>query len=269
MDQQAIEKIESLVHAAAIGHPGTDVPTMLVPKGYELQSLERYQDAPSRFRGCYSTRSIEDFAAYVTAEAVARVFVDTESMDALAFFDLGAPEHPGHADHKALLTLERTAPYTSLLCANGTAFAQKDLAHWIEDWHAYIEGESTNGESLSPKQLATSVRRIEMKATSERTHEEGDWNVKRTGMDALDASAGTNTPAFIRFTCLPYEGLKVRTFEIRVSILTDADKPKIKLRIMGLEGIQEEIAKEFKDVLGGALPGDDISVLLGNFAPGS
>ncbi|TFH84943.1 DUF2303 family protein [Billgrantia azerbaijanica] len=264
MDANTIEKIQSLVHAAEIGHPGTDVPTMLVPEGYNLQSLERYQDAPSRFRGTYSTSSIEDYAGYINDQAEATVFVDTDDMDAMAIFDLGIPTAPGHGDHRARLKLKKTAPYTACLNAHGSAFGQKELAHWIEDWHHAITGEDSNGNEMTAKQLANAVRRIEIKATSERTHEEGDWNAKRTGLDALDASAGQATPAFIRFACLPYEGLKVRTFELRVSILTDDSKPRIKLRVIGLEGIQEEMAKEFKEVLERQL-NEHATLHLGNF----
>lgn len=264
MDSPAIEKIESLVHAATIGNPGTDVPTMLVPAGYKLASLEQYQDAPSRFRGVFSTRSIEDFAAYANEQAEPQVFIDIDQMRAAALFDLGTAQAPGHAEHRALLELKRTAPYADLLEANGNAFGQKDLAHWIEDWHGHIEGESTTGKDLSAKELATAVRKIEIKASSERTHEDGDWNAKRSGMDALDASAGSDTPAFIRFTCIPYEGLKRRTFDLRVSIIADENKPRIKLRITGLEGIQEEIAKEFKEVVSAHMD-TDATLLLGGF----
>jgi len=265
MESQALERLIALVHAGQIGHPGTDTPTMLVPAGYELASLEQYQAAPSRFRGTFSTRSIVDFAAYVNAEDEAQAFIDVDRMRAVAMFDLGTSKAPGHGEHRALLELKKTAPFKACLEANGNAFTQKELAHFIEDWHGHIEGESTTGQSLSPKQLANLVRRIEIKATSERTHEDGDWNAKRTGLDAIDASAGTDTPAVIRFSCLPYEGLKVRTFDLRVSILTDADKPRIKLRIMGLEGIQEEIGQEFKQVLDGELDSDSVTLLLGGF----
>ena len=267
MEAQALEKIIALAHAGQIGNPGTDVPTMLVPTGYALESLEKYQETPSRFRGAFKTSSIDDYAAYVNAENTARVFVDTDDMDAEAFFDLGTTGSAGHGEHRALLKLQRTAPYTACLQAHDSAFGQKELAHFIEDWHAHITGESTSGNELTAKQLANMVRRIEVKATAERTHEEGDWNTKRSGLDALDASAGEDTPAFIRFACLPYEGLSLRTFDLRVSILTDDNKPRIKLRITGLEGIQEEVAKEFKAVLGEHL-GDHATLLLGNFRKG-
>ncbi|RAH37440.1 DUF2303 family protein [Halomonas sp. SL1] len=267
MDANTIEKIESLVSASQIGAPGTSVPTMLVPHGYSLESLEKYQDAPSRFRGRFSTSSIEDFAAYVNDEAKARVFVDTDDMEAESFFDLGDTAAAGHGEHRATLKLQRTAPYAACLQAHDRAFGQKELAHFIEDWHAHITGESTSGKELTAKQLANMVRRIEVKASVERTHEEGDWNTKRSGLDALDASAGEDTPAFIRFASLPYEGLSLRTFDLRVSILTDDTKPRLKLRITGLEGIQEEIAREFKQVLRDQL-GDHATLLLGNFRKG-
>lgn len=264
MEAQALERIISLVHAGQIGNPGTDLPTMLVPEGYKLASLEKYQEAPSRFRGTYSTSSIEDYAGYINLQDEATVFVDTDDMDAMAFFDLGNAAAPGHGEHRARLGLKKTAPYTACLQAHNSAFGQKELAHWIEDWHSHIEGEGTSGNTLSAKQLANMVRRIEIKASSESSHEDGDWSAKRTGLDAIDATAGTDTPAVIRFTCLPYEGLKLRTFDLRVSILTDDQKPRIKLRIMGLEGIQEEMATEFKWVLHSHL-NENSTLHLGNF----
>lgn len=265
MDHQAIDKIEALVHAATIGNPGTYEPTMLVPEGYELKSLEQYQETPSRFRGTFLTESIEDYGHYVNAENEARVFVDVDAMRAVAFFDLGNPTAPGHGGHRAYLTLEATGAYVSCLAANGTSYAQKELAHWIEDWHHCITGIDSNGQELTAKQLSNSVRKIEIKATSERSHEDGDWNTKRSGMDALDASAGDSTPDIIRFHCLPYEGLSYRTFEMRVSILTDDTKPRLKLRIIGLETAQEEMAKEFKQVLHGELE-ESATLLLGSFS---
>ncbi|WKD26620.1 YfdQ family protein [Halomonas sp. KG2] len=265
MDHQAIEKIEALVHAATIGNPGTFEPTLLVPEGYKLQSLEPFMEAPTRFRGAFATSSIEDYANYVNAEDEARVFVDIDAMRAKSFFDLGNPATPGHGDHTASLRLEKTGAFEACLSANGTSFAQKELAHWIEDWHHCITGIDSNGEDLTAKQLANAVRKIEIKATQERSHEEGDWNTKRSGMDALDASAGAATPDIIRFHCIPYEGLAYRTFEVRVSILTDDIKPKLKLRIIGLETAQEEMAKEFKQVLADELE-ENATLLLGSFS---
>ncbi|WP_278369549.1 DUF2303 family protein [Vreelandella titanicae] len=265
MDHQAIDKIQQLVHAAMIGAPGTDVPTLLVPDGYTLASLEQYQETPFRFRGAFATSSIEDYGHYVNAEDEARVFVDIDAMRAKAFFDLGNPATPGHGEHTASLRLEKTGAYEACLQANGSSFAQKELAHWIEDWHHCITGIDSNGQELTAKQLANAVRKVEIKASSERTHEEGDWNTKRSGMDALDASAGDATPDIIRFHCIPYEGLAFRTFEMRVSILTDDIKPKLKLRIIGLETAQEEMAKEFKDVLQGELD-EKATLLLGSFS---
>lgn len=267
MSAEAIQKIQELTHAAIIGHPGTDTPSMLVPSDFKLQSLESLMDNPSRFRGQFSTTSIEDYADYINNEDGSRVFVDIDRMRASAYFDLGHADEPGHGEHTAVLTLEKTAPYAALLSADGTAFAQKELAHWIEDWHANIEGEDSAGASMSPNQLAAAVRRIEIKASSERAHEDNDWSASRSGLDRLDANTGDRTPAIIRYTCTPYEGLGIRTFTVRVSIIADDQKPKIKLRLIGLEAVKEEIAKEFKHVLSGQL-GEQTKLLLGNFSKG-
>lgn len=264
MNAEAIQKIQELTQAASIGNPGTDVPTLLVPSGFKLASLEAYMDAPKRFRGCFTTRSLADYAEYVNIQDAANVYVDIDNMSAEAFFDIGDSADPGHGEHTARLQLERTAPYAAMAGAHGATFGQRDLAHWIEDWHAHIEGEDSSGNSMSPGQLAAAVRRIDIKSTSERSHEDGDWNASRSGLDRLDARTGGAIPAVIRFTCTPYEYLSVHTFELRVSILTDSDKPKLKLRAIGLEAQQEEIAQEFKATLAEHLD-EPATLLLGTF----
>ncbi|KAA0017132.1 DUF2303 family protein [Salinicola corii] len=266
-DADALDKLQDLTQAANIGHPGTHVPTMLVPRGYDLVSLEKYMENPGRFRGNFATSSIEDYAAYVNAEDKSRVFVDIDSMRAKGFFDLGTHLDPGHADHTATLALDKTAPFAALLNADGTAYGQKDLAAWIEDWNGNIEGEDSTGDSMSPNQLAAAVRRIEIKASSESAHEDNDWSASRSGLDRLDANTGARTPAIIRFSCIPYEGLSLRTFALRVSIIADDQKPKLKLRLIGLEAVKEEIAQEFKRVLASHL-GANATLLLGNFNKG-
>ncbi|MGJ8522264.1 hypothetical protein R84981_000949 [Carnimonas sp. R-84981] len=264
MDSQAIQKIEDLVHAAQIGNPGTDTPTMLVPEGYRLQSLEPYQASPSRFHGRFSTSSIEDFATYVTGEDYARVFVDVDNMLAKAFFNLGYPQNPGHGDHIAVIAAERTPGYDAVLFAHENQFNQRGLANWIDDWHHSIAGEDSNGKNLTAAQLANAVRKIEIKSRSERTHEDSDWKTSAQGLDELDASAGDSTPSIIRFTCQPYKELPIRDFELQVSIIADDDKPKLKLRVKALEYHKEQIAQDFKEVLAKAL-GNDVPLLLGTF----
>lgn len=265
MDSQAIQKIEDLVHAAQIGNPGTDIPTLLVPNGYKLHSLEAYQDAPGRFRGNFSTSSIDDFATYVTNEDQARVFVNVAEMVAVAFFNLGNPAQPGHGDHTARITAESTSGYQAIRYADEHQFTQRELANWIDDWHHSITGEDSNGKELTPKQLATAIRKVEIKSRSERTHEDGDWRQSAQGLDELDATTGDSTPSVICFQVQPYKDLPFRDFELQVSIIADDANPKFKLRVKALEHHKEEIAQDFKDVLSKAL-GNDVPLLLGNFS---
>lgn len=65
----------------------------------------------------------------------------------------------------------------------------------------------------------------------------------------------------------PYEGLGERTFTLKLSILTGGDKPALKLRWVGKEVQQEEIAQEFKAVLTEKV-GTAASLTLGTFSVG-
>ncbi|MFJ3375502.1 hypothetical protein ACIPLA_11365 [Pseudomonas sp. NPDC086112] len=44
-------------------------------------------------------------------------------------------------------------------------------------------------------------------------------------------------------------GLKVQIIRLRVAVLTDGEKPLLRLRWIGEEQLREDLAQEFKDVV--------------------
>lgn len=245
----------------------TTTPTILVPEGFKLVNLEPFGASRVRFRGVLSTSSLQDFADYVNDQPATDLFagfVDPDAMSAQVFFNLGDVSTPGHADNYAVLRLQATAAYKALNHASGRTFTQKELAEFLEDWHLQLKPQNEEGKDMSVVEAIANVRNIVIKAKSERGHTEGNFNTSRSAMDEIEANSQDSRVATIAFTLVPYEGLSEITALLRVSIHTGDDKPTLKLRWVGEEGQKEEIARDFKDVLGQEI-GGAAKLTLGTF----
>lgn len=127
LNGNAIEKIQELTLAAVHTQDlkVTQCPTVMLPSGYGIESLERFNLNRFRFRGATETTSITDFVRYSVGYAVtdtpARCFIDAESMSARAVFNIGSLDEPGHADNVASIRLKKQ--HLSGRCSQSMAIA--------------------------------------------------------------------------------------------------------------------------------------------------
>lgn len=265
MDSDAIQIIQNTAVQAAHPHRLETHTPALFHDG-KIVSTEHLQEGRARYRGQFSTDSIEAFANYAKANTSGQGFIDIDSMSAQIFFNLGTPDQPGHGDWRANLKLRPTAEYQAMLAINGKKFLQRDLVEWLEDWGAYCAAVNADMQHIpAPKALAA-IRNITIKASSESNHQEKDFGARRSAVEEIEATAENGIPYAIGFACIPYPGLAQRSFTLRVSVLTTGDKPQLVLRPIGLESAQEAIAKEFQQVLTDHI-GDAASLVLGKFTP--
>lgn len=223
------------------------------PKDYTLHNLESYHTHRNRFRGVLTTESIEEFAAYAKqfALAGATTFINAARMQAKHIIDLGNAEKPGHCEHKAVLTLEKTAPYLALLTIVEQRKSQREIAEFIEDWRAHlkafhepdIEG---NVSEMSIVKALHAVRKIKIEATSSSETSTSTFGAASTSMDSIDVKSQDIPPAFLEFTCEPYAGLPPRSFMLRLGIITEK-APALVLRIVQAELHQEQMAEQFQE----------------------
>ncbi|WP_417539540.1 DUF2303 family protein [Marinobacter sp.] len=275
LSKEAIQHIESQAVIAAakpITVEGGTTVTVL-PEGIRLHTMEVFQPLRDRFRGAMVTHSIEDFAKYVKAHETddaapvdPRGFIDQDAMRATIIFNLGAPGAAGHGDDTAMLTLKPTAAYSALLAIRGSTLSQQALAEWLEDWLPNLEAKA--GEADLPMlQAINAVRRMVIKATSQRDSNVGDFSSSRSAMDEIEAKSQDTLPSAFIFTTVPFEGLQPAHITLRLSVITGRDEPLLKLRWVGEEAQREEFAREFKAVLeqqvGGFVP-----LTIGTFALG-
>lgn len=271
LSKDTILHIESqALAAAARGIDTSSANVVVLPEGVSLHSLEHFEEGRYRFRGHLSTHSLSDFADYVEkhvdSEGMAHGFVDQGRMSATAIFNLGHTGRAGHGDDTATLTLKPTAAYTVLQAIVGQALGQQQLAEWLEDWAPNITAK-VNDEILPTLTAIAAVRRMTIKATSQRDSVVGDLSASRSAMDEIEAKSLDRLPTTFEFATVPFEGLSVANITLRLSVITGHDNPVLKLRWVGEEAQREEFAREFKDVLEQQV-GDSVPLTIGTFTIG-
>ncbi|EKN4705010.1 YfdQ family protein [Yersinia ruckeri] len=270
LNSSAIQEIRNMAMTTLVEEKlsSADCLTIALPDNVAIHSLEKFQNGRFRFRGNLKTNSIDEYVKYSSGYAGngVRCFIDADDMSAKTVFNLGTLEEPGHADNTANLSLKKTAPFRELLAIDGQKRRQKELAEWLEDWREYLMAFDADGNILDIRQAVGAVRRITIESTSSADHEDNDFSGKRSIMETVEAKSKDIMPAGFEFKCVPYEGLGERRFKLRYSILTGGDVPVLVLRIVQLEGEQEKIAQEFRDLLISKFTGIEIETFIGNFS---
>ena len=268
VDASAISKVQELVLSQFLEEKlsSVDCPVAVVPENVNVESLERFSLERYRFRGKLQTFSVEDFSRYATGYAAegSRCFINADEMRAVALFNLGTLDNPGHADNSAVLSLKKTAPFAALLGINGDRNNQKDLAEWLEDWANYLIGFDAGGAVIDAKKASAAVRKITIESNQSADFEDNDFSGKRSLMESVEARTKDIMPVAFEFKCVPFEGLAERPFKMRLSIIT-GDRPVLVLRIVQLETQQEAMAAEFRDLLVEKFEGSDVETFIGTF----
>jgi len=267
MDESAIKLIQQTAVDADSDRMPSEFACRLValPDNYEVHDLEKYMSGRERFRGTYATQSISDFVAYVKARK-GEGYIDADKHQAVVFFNLGTNDEPGHADHRAVLTLKPTAAFNAMLKADGAKADQRSTIDWLEDWAGNLRAITQDGAEMAASLAISAVRSVTVEAKKSSEHTQGDFNVAKSTLEQVEASSRVGLPAGFEFTCEPYLGLPSRSFFLRLSVNTGGDKPMLALRIVRREAQEEAIAQDFKRVLLNEV-GEDAALTIGTFTP--
>ena len=252
MDHTAIEQIQesaAAVVAQAVIVEKADHEAVLVPKGYELRSLEALNQQKDHFCGNYETFNQDAFVEYCIAHDAQKIFVDGEAFYAQAFFDLGNQAAPGHAKHRATLRLKKTAAFVALERFADRELSQQDAAETLEDWGSHIEAFDADGQIVLIQSALAAVRDVKISAKSDQHHSRENLSASRSLMESIEASSEHQLPATLYFICNPYLHLEERRFMLRVSVITRGSDLLFKFRLADMEQAQEEMAEEFTDSL--------------------
>ena len=228
----------------------TQSQVIALPTDFKLTDLEQFQEFRNNLRGKFNTNVIDEFIKYVKdhVETGSKVFVNGESMQAEAIFDIGDKEKPGHQRHKAALTLNKTAPYQALLRINGKAREQRDTAEWLEDYSDFLQAFSSTGEAIPMDKAVAAVRDLNFEVTRGSERQVHDFAQAQSEYERMATKTKDDLvlPAVFVFKCEPYLGLSERTFELRMSIVRN---DTLTLRIKRFEEIEEAMSFEFLEIL--------------------
>lgn len=246
----------------------TDNTICVIPDNHTIHSLEKHMSGRFRFRGTMDTKSTSDFAEYVKANSTkdeSACFIDQKSMSASAVLNIGTVNKPGHADHIAKITLDKTAAYRAMLEITDQKLKQKTLAEFIEEYSDNITAIDQEGQVMTPAAAAAAVRRITIKAARDVESDSQQFAETRSALEKIEAKSQGAMPAFLTFKCIPYHGIPDRNFIMRLSILTSNDEPLLVLKTLKLEEHEEQMAEEFKELITLNLSGSGVDIYLGKF----
>ncbi len=256
MDASAIKQLQE---SQSIENANKEIPGDLnhqliaLPEDFKLHNLEGYHAVRFRFRGAFSTTSIDAFAGYAREVITQQspCFIDAKAMNAKLIFNF---TDKGHCDNTGFVALEKTAAYVALLKIAGARSTQKEIAEFIEDWRNCLvarsepTAENPAGEIIPIVRVIGAIRKISIEAIAKSESEVRNFGATQASMESIDVKSADMPPAFLSFTCEPYSGLPIRTFDLRLSVITDR-APALILRIVREEQVSEEMAKEFKAII--------------------
>lgn len=295
-DESALKHLGTLVLAGteadrrvdphASGADFNHVPAIITRFDEKVEKIDHLLLHRQRYRGAYSTRLAEGFVAYTKGMLGAqapRVFVDDAKMQAVAFMNAGDVLQAGHCDHTATCTLRETALFTSLKLINGRKHTQKDLAEYLEDWHAYWMAPDTGNsnpirqqtaENPYPDYSGTSLPRAIQAIRSMKKVENAELTSKvvamggtLTGMAATQVTSEFAFPEMLVAHGQLYPDLPAQFVGVRLSVIWTDDEPKIVPRIVALEQLTEKLAALFVQRLTADLAGTNAIVMIGAFDP--
>lgn len=221
-----------------------------LPDDFTTHDLEGCLDNRRRERGAMNTSQLDSFVRYTNehSEEGATVFIDADNFKATAVLNLGTPLMAGHADNLSVLSLMRTAAYDSLINHTQSSMNQSTIAEFFEDFTEHLKFYNDDGQISNAKAVAA-VRKVTIDEVRKLESTETQLSSSKSAFEKISASSTETLPTTVYFECQPYHGLFVRTFVLRLSVVSNGDKTQIRLRIAKLEVHKEEMAVELSDLI--------------------
>jgi uncharacterized protein YfdQ (DUF2303 family) len=265
----------------------SDIHAVILPRELQVTRTDAFLQRPLHFTGRFDTSITEEFAQYTNDQESADVFIDNDQMRAVAFFDFGTDDYPENRYHTASIQLQKTADFNSLLteCSSSRVITQRDFVAWLEEYQSNIKTyakEIKTGLQPAPINLSKAVNAIRntiVKVEAEAVSKTEDHSESTSAFASIELKNYGNTPAYLDFTCTPYHGLflpvqatnqnddenTLRTFRVRISVITNSEKPKFSLKILNHERHEEEMTKAFKTQIKDQLD-EVVTVRIGTFS---
>lgn len=241
---------------------GTYIPAIVLRSNETVHSLEPFQEFRTRFRGDFNTALIEHAAVYLAKHDPGdglTGYVNRSDMSCLFVLDEGNIEQPGHCLHRVNIKAEQTPEFRALLNVAGKKLTQREMADWLEDYADYLDPRDATNCPIGYS-IATAIqliRKLTITEKSAKTHEAGDLKASRSALEEVEASSTQPLPSRISARFRAYEELDERSFSCRLVIYPE-DEPKLSLRPVNLDLIQQSMAEEFAALIASKIAAADV-----------
>lgn len=138
MENTNVKDIAALAVAGAGPNTDSDTPFVLVPQGYTVESLERFQPYPPRKRGKTILRDADSFVGMVKCHfnTQTSIYGQYSPPSFTAVFNdhaEGDDGAPGWKDHSAVFDCPLSVEWKTWIGASGAKKTQEEFASFIED----------------------------------------------------------------------------------------------------------------------------------------
>jgi uncharacterized protein YfdQ (DUF2303 family) len=243
----------------------------------KLHDIEKFLPNRLRFRGVFRTTSIQDFVKNILDRSASDVkgFIQTKaSLSCEAIFNLGDEKSAGHADDKALLTLEPTPEFSAAIALLPHKLNQKQLSVFIEDWRDYLTAHVADPQDpdVEPSQIAlgkaiVAVRNVTISHHTDIESSTSDVGSTKSALEMVEAKSKKHSlPSFLILKTSAYPDLPAREIKLRISVNSNDNTPSFSLHFVGQQAFMEKVGQDFKDRLVQDLSGAG-TFLLGSFTP--
>lgn len=185
----------------------------VVPEGYEIASLERFQDTPWRTRATRSLKRINGLIGYINdfGDAFSVVYADEDRGTITAVLDHSAPEEPRWGEHQAVLRVPHSKEWKAWTTADGHKMPQAAFAEFIEDnlEDIYVpEGTSSPDGStmLELAQTLNAKRSVDFTSSTKLSDGSGQISFKEEAKDSAGKNGQIEIPESFHVAIPVYEG---------------------------------------------------------------
>ncbi len=107
----------------------------IIPPGYKVEDLHRFQGEPARKSGCVMLSDVESFIAYVMHHGAepTTIYGNDEKLAFVAVLNEHGVVRAGWRDHVAWLQLRFSTQWKRWHAGSGKPFTQQEFANHIED----------------------------------------------------------------------------------------------------------------------------------------
>lgn len=258
---------------------------IVLPEGFEIESLEHLQPVRYRPRSLFKTRHFADFVTYVKSKAplfvegdfvppyiekgASAIFVNrSHPVTATAVLDYH--EALGHAENTAKFEAQFTdvfAAFFGLTIQNDKPqFSQKQMVQLLENWGDAVALFDDTGEPMSQKEAIASIQTLTVAKAKNIKQTRSDSSFAHTIAEKAELDKQGRVLSGIVITDTVFHGLQgaPRDVEFKVGLAIGEDDFALTLRVVGYDRVLSEKVEEMSEKLAHI---DGCQVYIGDFYP--